>query len=552
MAEETGAGYLTTGQVARWLGVSKGRILRAVEVGTLQATHKMPGGALRFAPPDVDRYAQHLMRERRGQLVATRTDPTRPGAYEDAPDTSQAASPDPLMVHQVGPAVQSGGARQPVVSGLTLASMLIASRQRDVKEEISNILTLVADSLQVAVTCLARVAEGKWYIDLLYDRAGMGLRVGEPLPYSSVYGQTLADGDLQCLIVEDLRADLRFSALANPEWRVGALTALPLASDEGYVYGAFCTIHPNPRAITSGETSLLRLAGRMVTEALEAAVRRERKRQWAQQLSRYAALVEESHDAIVSTDAAGNIETWNRGAARLYGYTAEEVIGRSFTMLAAPERVAESSRLLLRLARGERIPTFETTSVRKDGMRFEALLTLSPIRDNDDNVVSVSVVARDVTGRAKAEQALRFQATLLDSVGQAVVATDLTGIVTYWNRSAELLYGWSAAEVIGRDVKEINLWPMPSDGAAPLLDDYTSSTAWSGEVTVRHQDGGTLLALVTHNPILDTEGVVAGRVSVALDISELRPVVDAGSGGEVHGSGMLLDVTERYPSEELP
>jgi PAS domain S-box-containing protein len=133
-----------------------------------------------------------------------------------------------------------------------------------------------------------------------------------------------------------------------------------------------------------------------------------------------------------------------------------------------------------------------------------------------------------------------------------VVATDLTGIVTYWNRSAELLYGWSAAEVIGRDVKEINLWPMPSDGAAPLLDDYTSSTAWSGEVTVRHQDGGTLLALVTHNPILDTEGVVAGRVSVALDISELRPVVDAGSGGEVHGSGMLLDVTERYPSEELP
>jgi PAS domain S-box-containing protein len=123
--------------------------------------------------------------------------------------------------------------------------------------------------------------------------------------------------------------------------------------------------------------------------------------------ARLAAIVESSDDAIVSKTVDGVIRSWNAGAERLFGYAPDEVIGRSITLIIPPERLDEEHEILARIARGERVDHFETVRVTKHGRRIVISLTVSPVRDGAGRVVGASKVARDITDRKRAEEALR-------------------------------------------------------------------------------------------------------------------------------------------------
>jgi PAS domain S-box-containing protein len=123
--------------------------------------------------------------------------------------------------------------------------------------------------------------------------------------------------------------------------------------------------------------------------------------------ARLAAIVESSQDAIVSKTLDGVIRTWNAGAERLFGYRAEEAVGRPITLIIPPGRLDEEREILARLARGERIEHYETVRVAKDGRPLDISLTVSPIRDAEGRIIGASKVARDVTERKRAEEALR-------------------------------------------------------------------------------------------------------------------------------------------------
>lgn len=155
---------------------------------------------------------------------------------------------------------------------------------------------------------------------------------------------------------------------------------------------------------------------------------------------RMAAIVESSDDAIISKNLDGIIISWNHSAVRLFGYTAEEAVGKNITLIIPPERLDEELTILERLRRGERVDHFETVRMRKDGTRLDVSLTISPIRDDLGRVVGASKVARDITDRKEADQArkeaefstklLQFQDAerrrmgreLHDGVGQLVIA----------------------------------------------------------------------------------------------------------------------------------
>src|SRR5262245_32803515 len=128
----------------------------------------------------------------------------------------------------------------------------------------------------------------------------------------------------------------------------------------------------------------------------------------AQQL---AAIVQSSDDAIISKDLHGIIATWNRGATKLFGFEAEEVIGRPITVLFPPELQDEEACILARIRRGERIEHYETIRQRKDGKRIQIALTVSPIKGALGQVVGASKVARDISSRKRAEAT---QAALYD------------------------------------------------------------------------------------------------------------------------------------------
>ena len=119
---------------------------------------------------------------------------------------------------------------------------------------------------------------------------------------------------------------------------------------------------------------------------------------------RLASIVESSDDAIISKDLDGIITSWNRGAERLFGYTAEEVIGKSVTILIPEDRMNEEPEILDRIRRGERVDHYDTVRRRKDGSLIDISLTVSPLKDADGKIIGASKIARDITERKRAQE----------------------------------------------------------------------------------------------------------------------------------------------------
>ena len=131
-----------------------------------------------------------------------------------------------------------------------------------------------------------------------------------------------------------------------------------------------------------------------------------------------SAIVESSNDAIIGNDLEGKIISWNRGAERLYGYSEEEILGQSLSILVPPDHDDELPSIIHRLREGERIDQFETTRLRKDGGRVDVSLTVSPIVDEEGRVVGASKIARDITAMRRHQQTLRFLADVSRIMGQ--------------------------------------------------------------------------------------------------------------------------------------
>ena len=119
---------------------------------------------------------------------------------------------------------------------------------------------------------------------------------------------------------------------------------------------------------------------------------------------RLAAIVESSDDAIIATDFTGVITNWNQGAERLFGYTADEVVGKSIMILIPAERHDEEPAILARIRRGECVDHYETIRRRKDGSLVEISLTVSPIKSSDGRIIGASKIARDITEQRRARE----------------------------------------------------------------------------------------------------------------------------------------------------
>jgi PAS domain S-box-containing protein len=119
-----------------------------------------------------------------------------------------------------------------------------------------------------------------------------------------------------------------------------------------------------------------------------------------------AAIVESSDDAIVSKDLNGVVTSWNKGAERIFGYTQEEIVGKSITLIIPPELLEDEPRILARIQAGQRIEHFQTVRVRKDGRRIDVSLTVSPVKNDRGIVTGAAKIARDITEHKKLEAAL--------------------------------------------------------------------------------------------------------------------------------------------------
>ena len=170
----------------------------------------------------------------------------------------------------------------------------------------------------------------------------------------------------------------------------------------------------------------------------------ERRRVEEQHL-RLASIVDSSEDAIFSKTLDGTITSWNAGAEKLFGYTADEIVGKSVSLLLPPESLQELPHILRRIQAGARLEHYEVTRMRKDGRRVDISVTISPIHDSTGVLIGNSAIARDITDRKRAETSLRQSEErfrlAIQATNDAIWDIDLeTGLVT-WNDSYSRLYG---------------------------------------------------------------------------------------------------------------
>ena len=224
--------------------------------------------------------------------------------------------------------------------------------------------------------------------------------------------------------------------------------------------------------------------------------------------------------AIFMLDADGYVVSWNSGAERTKGYRLEEICGRHFSVFYPPEDVAAGAPAeALRVAAARGRVESEGWRVRKDGSRFWANVTVSALRDPMGKLRGFAKVTRDVTERKRFEEHLERQARLLDTVSDAVIATDENLVLTAWNRGAERLYGWAAEEVIGRSSAEVLSTSIPSSSREEALRVLAEGGEWRGEVVQRHKDGSELLIEAS---TIVLPGGPARMVSVNRDVTEAR------------------------------
>ena len=187
---------------------------------------------------------------------------------------------------------------------------------------------------------------------------------------------------------------------AYRETGIRSVQSTPLNSRSGARLGMISTHWRQPHEPTERDWRMFDVLARYAADLIE-------RQQAERGRATLAAIVETSDDAIITKNLDGVITSWNKSAERIFGYTAAEAVGKPVTILIPEGRQHEEPAILTRLRRGERVDHFETIRIRKDGTLLDISLTISPVKDNTGQIVGVSKIARDITDRKRAEQALQ-------------------------------------------------------------------------------------------------------------------------------------------------
>ena len=239
---------------------------------------------------------------------------------------------------------------------------------------------------------------------------------------------------------------------------------------------------------------------------------------------RLAAIIESSEDAIASKDLNGIITSWNKSAERLFGYTAEEIIGRPVTTIIPPELHGDEPKILGKISAGERIEHFQTVRVRKDGQLISVSLTISPIKDDKGKIVGAAKIVRDITRQKKLEEAALRLAAIVESSDDAIASKDLNGYITSWNRSAERLFGYTAEEIVGKHITMI-IPPELHHDEDMILSKIRRAEKIDHFETIRlHKNGERIEVSLTISPVKDDSGKVIGAAKIIRNITETNKI----------------------------
>lgn len=232
-----------------------------------------------------------------------------------------------------------------------------------------------------------------------------------------------------------------------------------------------------------------------------------------------SAIVESSDDAIISKNLNGEIISWNPGARRIFGYSEEEAVGKSITMLIPEDRLREEEEIIGNIRQGKKVDHIETIRIDKWGREIPISVTVSPVRDGYGNIVGASKVARDISDRTRADEKQARLSAIVESSNDAIISKSLDGTILSWNKGAEKIFGYTEEEVLGKSITIL----IPQERLREefhILEKIRNGISLDHFETIRkHKTGKEIPISITVSPIKNRRGRITGASKVARDIS---------------------------------
>jgi len=233
-------------------------------------------------------------------------------------------------------------------------------------------------------------------------------------------------------------------------------------------------------------------------------------------------ITENIQDILFLTDTNFTVTYVSASCRKILGYEPEQITGKSLERLIHPDDLPNVIKTVQKAMENRTGDRMEARLRRADGhyLTLEGIGKILTVGNGD--FAGTVLMCRDVTENKKSLEKVHFQARLLNAVGQAVIATDMKGIITYWNLAAEQLYGWSEAEVLWRNIVDVTPAENSREDAKNILDLLIAGKRWSGEFLAKRKDGTVFPAIVTDAPIANSKGELIGIVGTSTEITEQK------------------------------
>ncbi len=263
------------------------------------------------------------------------------------------------------------------------------------------------------------------------------------------------------------------------------------------------------------KVELMYCVGRNITDKKEADLKILQSEQ------RFKSLVQDGSDLVGILDEGGNYIYVSPTSIQVLGYKPEELVNNNAFGFIHPEDIERLKENFASINTHTKIK-IAPFRFRHHSGEYRWIETLLTNLMDEPSVKGYVVNSKDITERIKAEEAIQFSAKLLDTIGQSAIATKLDGTITYWNKAAEIIYGYGAEEAIGENIMDLTPAPDSFEKSATIMDKLKKGESWSGEFLVKRKDGTIFPAAITNTPVLDQHGKVCGIIGISSDITERK------------------------------
>jgi two-component system, cell cycle sensor histidine kinase and response regulator CckA len=362
---------------------------------------------------------------------------------------------------------------------------------------------------------VASIPDIVWRADAMGNVSFVGPRVEAVLGYSVAEVYEQGDSVWHNSIHVDDRQRVRraFQALIDEATRYDVECRVQRKT------GEWLWMHD--RAVVASDSNGVRFATGLLSDITE-------RKEAEETLRKLASIVQFSQDAIVGKRMDGVITSWNRGAERMYGYTAAEAIGQNLSFLFSSGREDEMEAIMERIQGGQSIENLETERLTKARVLLDVSVSISPIEDATGEITGASSIARNIAPRKRAEEQLKLLSAALEAAANGIVITNYEGTIVWVNRAFTIMTGYSKQEALGSNA---NLWKsgeQPESFYADVWSAISSGKVWQGEIISGRKDKTTFSQEITITPVTQDTADPANRHFIAImqDVTDRKLLQD--------------------------